>query len=87
VRHPIAIIWLFQKNFVSLQKIMETITLAYKPNDIFAKKMLDAMLVSGAFSLKNEPQKSELQKSIEEAQKGKYFVAKNAKDVISKCLA
>jgi|GEM_PF-4787127 len=66
---------------------MGTITLTYKPNDIFAKKMLDAMLVSGAFSIEKEPKKSELQKSIEEARKGKYFVAKNAKDAISKCLA
>ncbi|MCL2416597.1 MAG: hypothetical protein FWD02_01510 [Bacteroidales bacterium] len=49
--------------------------------------MLDAMLVSGAFSIEKEPKKSELQKSIEEARKGKYFVAKNAKDAISKCLA
>jgi hypothetical protein len=30
---------------------------------------------------------SELQKSIEEARNGHYFVAKNAKDAISKCLA
>jgi len=69
------------------EKIMETITLTYNHNDIFAKKMLDAMLVSGAFSLEKDSQKSELQKSIEEAQKGEYFVAKSAKDVISKCLA
>jgi hypothetical protein len=33
------------------------------------------------------PKKSELQKSIEEAQKGKYFVAKDAKDAIAQCLA
>ena len=66
---------------------MGTITLSYKPNDIFAKKMLDAILVSGAFSVASTPKKSELQKSIEEAQKGQYFVAKNAADAISKCLA
>ena len=30
---------------------------------------------------------SELQKSIEEARSGHYFVAANAKDAISKCLA
>ena len=66
---------------------METITLTYNSNDTFAKKMLDAILVSGAFSLEKESPKSELQKSIEEAKKGNYFVAKNAKDAISKCLA
>jgi hypothetical protein len=66
---------------------MDTITLSYKPNDIFAKKMLDAILVSGAFSVEKPSKKSELQKSIEEAQKGQYFVAKNAADAISKCLA
>jgi hypothetical protein len=64
---------------------MATVVLEYNPNDIFAKKMLDAMLVSGAFS--KRPGKSELQKSIEEAQEGKYFVAKDAKDAIAKCLA
>ena len=64
-----------------------SITLSYKPNDIFAKKMLDALLASGAFTVEKKPKKSELQKSIEEAQKGNYFVAKNAKDAISKCLA
>jgi len=65
---------------------METVTLTYNTNDIFARKMLDAMLVSGAFSFE-EKEKSELQKSIDEARKGQYFVAKNAKDAISKCLA
>jgi len=64
---------------------MATVVLEYKSNDIFAKKMLDAILISGAFSKKSK--KSELQKSIEEAQKGKYFVAKDAKDLIAKCLA
>jgi len=64
---------------------METVTLTYNTNNIFAKKMLDAILISGAFSMK--PTKSELQKSIEEAQKGRYFIAKDAKDAISKCLA
>ena len=66
---------------------METVTLTYKPNNIFAKKMLDAILVSGAFTIETKPKKSELQKSIEEARKGRYIVAKNAKDAIAKCLA
>jgi len=65
---------------------METVTLTYNANDIFAKKMLDAMLVSGAFSFEKK-EKTELQKSIDEARKGQFFVAKNAKDAISKCLA
>jgi len=65
---------------------METVILTYNANDIFAKKMLDAMLVSGAFSFEKK-EKSELQKSIDEARKGQYFIAKNAKDAISKCLA
>ena len=66
---------------------MASVVLEYNPNNIFAKKMLDAMLVSGAFSLEKKPKKSELQKSIEEAEQGKYFVAKNAKDLIAQCLA
>jgi hypothetical protein len=33
------------------------------------------------------PTKSELKKSIDEARNGKYFIAKNAKDAIAKCLA
>jgi len=82
---------IFEKHFVLLrgntkQKDMATILLEYNPKDIFAKKMLDAMLVSGSFSVEKKLKKSELQRSIEEAQKGKYFVAKNAKDAISKCL-
>ena len=66
---------------------METVTLTYNSDNTFAKKMLDAILASGAFSIERKAQKSELQKSIEETRKGKYFVAKNAKDAISKCLA
>jgi hypothetical protein len=66
---------------------MATVTLKYESNDIFAQKMLDALLLSGAFLVEKTHKKSELQKSIEEAQKGNYFVAKNAADVISKCLA
>jgi len=66
---------------------MEAVTLTYKANDVFAKKMLDAILTSGAFSLEKKSEKSELQKSIDEARKGQYFVAKNAKDAISQCLA
>ena len=66
---------------------METVTLTYQADDIFAKKMLDAILASGVFFADSKPAKSELQKSIDEAQKGKFFVAKNAKDAISKCLA
>ncbi len=65
---------------------METVTLTYETNDIFAKKMLDAILLSGAFSIKVKPRKTELQKSIEEARKGRYFVAKDAKDAISKAI-
>ena len=66
---------------------METITLTYQTDNIFARKMVDTMLVSGAFSIQTKPPKSELQKSIEEARQGKYFVAKDAEDAISKCLA
>ncbi|MDR2937728.1 MAG: hypothetical protein LBU92_02160 [Prevotellaceae bacterium] len=66
---------------------METITLTYQTGSVFAKKMLAALLASGAFSAKKERRrKSELQKSIEEARQGGYFVAKNAKDAIAKCL-
>ena len=66
---------------------METITLTYQTDNVFAKRMIDAMLVSGAFLVQAKPRKGELQKSIEEARQGKYFVAKDAKDAISKCLA
>jgi hypothetical protein len=65
---------------------METVTLLYESDDIFAKKMLDAMLASGAFSIGRNKGKTELQKSIEEARKGRYFVAKDAKEAIFKCL-
>jgi hypothetical protein len=65
---------------------MEKVTLTYKPNDIFAQKMLDAILASGVFSVEKKSRKTELQKSIEEARKGDYFVAKNAKEAIAKCL-
>ena len=65
---------------------MTTVTLKYESNNIFAQKMLDALLLSGAFLVEKAPEKSELQKSIEEARKGNYFVAKDAKDLIAQCL-
>jgi hypothetical protein len=65
---------------------MTTVTLKYKPNNIFAQKMLDVLLVSGAFSVEKKSKKSELQKSIEEARKGRVYTAKNAKDLIAQCL-
>ena len=64
---------------------MTTVTLKYESSNIFAQRMLDALLLSGAFFVEKAP-KSELQKSIEEARKGNYFVAKDAKDLIAQCL-
>ena len=52
------------------------------PNRLWAPRIL----VSGAFSIESISKKNELQKSIEEVREGKYFVAKNAKDAIAKCL-
>ena len=66
---------------------MNTITLTYQQDNVFAQKMLDALLASGVFNIGKIRRKSELQKSREEAKKGKYFVAKNARDVINQCLA
>jgi capsule polysaccharide modification protein KpsS len=66
---------------------MEKIVLNYEHNDTFAKKMIEALLASGAFSLERKTRKTELQKSIEEAHNGKYFVAGDAKDAILKCLS
>jgi hypothetical protein len=66
---------------------MERIVLNYEPNDTFAKKMIEALLASGAFSVGGRERKTELQKSAEEARKGKYFVAKDAKDAIRQCLS
>lgn len=86
------IAWLFLRivekncNFASNKiDIMKTITLRYDSKNVFAQKLLEVMLASGAFSIELES-KNELQKSIEEAHKGNYFVAKNAKDAIAKCL-
>ncbi len=61
---------------------MERIVLNYEQDDTFAKKMIEALLASGAFSIGRKEKKTELQKSVEEAHKGKYFVAKNAKEAI-----
>ncbi len=66
---------------------METVVLQYEPDDTFAKKMIEALLASGAFSIERKKTKTELQKSVEEARKGDYFVAKDAKDAIRKCLS
>lgn len=66
---------------------MKTITLRYNATDVFAKKILEELLASGAFSMESKQKKTELQKSIEEARNGKYFVAKDAKDAIAQCLA
>ena len=66
---------------------MERIVLNYEPDNTFAKKMIEALLASGAFSIGRKEKKSELRKSIEEARKGKYFVAEDAKDAIRKCLS
>ncbi len=66
---------------------MEKVVLQYEPDDTFAKKMIEAMLASGAFSLGQKRRKTELQKSVEEAREGKYFVAKDAKDAIRQCLS
>jgi hypothetical protein len=61
--------------------------LQYEPGDTFAKKMIEELLASGAFSLAKKTRKTELQKSLEEARKGKYTVAKDAKDAIRQCLS
>jgi predicted transcriptional regulator len=66
---------------------MERIVLNYEPEDTFAQKMIEALLASGAFSLSRKEQKTELRKSVEAARKGKYFVAKDAKDAIRQCLS
>ncbi len=80
---------------------MERIVLNYEPNDTFAKKMIEALLESGAFSIGRKKRESEFRKSIEEGLKtdsvgrdevmkaldDEYFVAEDAKDAIRKCLA
>jgi hypothetical protein len=65
---------------------MERIILNYEPDNAFAKKMIEALLASGVFSVVRKGRKSELQKSIDEARKGNYFVAKDAKEAIAECL-
>ncbi len=66
---------------------MEKVVLQYEPDDTFAKKMIEALLASGAFSIVRKTKKSELRKSVDEARKGGYFVAKDGKEAISKCLS
>jgi hypothetical protein len=66
---------------------MNTITLTYQQDNVFAQKILDALLASGVFNIRKTRKKSEWQKSWEEAEKGNYFVAQNAHDAINQCLA
>jgi hypothetical protein len=68
------------------RKVMDKITLNYEPDDTFAKKMIEALLASGAFSVARGGRKSELRKSIDEAREGKYFTAANAREAIAECL-
>ncbi len=65
---------------------MDKIVLNYEPDDAFARKMIEALLASGAFTVARTGRKSELRKSVDEARAGKYFTAADAHDAIAKCL-
>lgn len=64
---------------------MATITLKYDGRNIVAKKFIDLALSLGVFSVEKKS-KTEIELSIEDADKKLFFRAKNGKDVISKCL-
>lgn len=64
---------------------MATITLKYDGRNIVAKKFIDLALSLGVFSVEKKP-KTEIELSLEDADKKHFFTAKNGKEVISKCL-
>ena len=61
--------------------------MSIKPYQIPESTPMNVAEPAVAYGIAEFASQSELQKSIEEARKGRYFVAKNAKDAISKCLA
>ncbi len=64
---------------------MATITLKYDARSSIAKKFLDLALSLGVFKEEGKDL-TEIQKSRKEAENGEFFIAKNGKDAIAKCL-
>jgi len=64
---------------------MATITLKYNARNVTAKKFIDLALSLGVFKVEGK-NLTEIQKSLQEAQNGEYFTAKDGKDAIAKCL-
>ena len=63
---------------------MNTITLTYQQDNVFAQKMmLNALLAFGGFNIEKTRQ-TEINKASELAKSCKFFMAKN---VINQCLA
>jgi len=64
---------------------MASITLKYDARNSLAKKTIDYILSLGFFSLEKK-EKSSFELSKEDIEKGRIFTAKDAKDLIKKCL-
>lgn len=60
---------------------MATITLKYDARNPIARKTIDYVLSLGLFEIKTG-----LDEAIDDVKKGRVYTAKNAKDLINKCL-
>jgi hypothetical protein len=58
---------------------VETITLTYKTNDVFAKKTLDYFLSLGIFQMQ-KAEKNQVQIGMDEYRQGKYTVVNKGKN-------
>lgn len=64
---------------------MATIRITYNEQSTLARKMIGVLRSSGLFTIKKEAD-GELKKSLDQARKGGYTVARDAKDAIAQCL-